>query len=276
MIKTFYAPADLRRHPLSAAWQDMAANDRADLVRDVQERGVVEPIVIHDGMVLDGWHRYTASGAGKGQPCPAVNYAGDDPAGFVIARNALRRQMSATERAKAVVRCREWVKPSGEKPKPGEATNKELAAEARASVGTVQRAKREIREERGETPKAPAKKKAAKKVAKKAAAKPAPTPSPDAIRAAAQAERIREAEEEAADQKARAEMLKDQLSGDPAVVEQKWNAARAEVKTLRASLASEQQKCKDLRRERTNLKRELRQAQKRIAELEKAAAAAKE
>lgn len=48
------------RHPLSAAWPDMAREDFDALVASIEAHGLREPITLMDGKVLDGWHRYQA------------------------------------------------------------------------------------------------------------------------------------------------------------------------------------------------------------------------
>lgn len=124
-------------------------------LRDVEAFGVLEPIWIYEGKVLDGWHRYQAS-LKVDRQCPTRAYDGNDPAGFVISRNIERRHISESERAKSVAMIRKWKqdgRPAGRSDNPDRPrTNKEMAAEAGTSEAMIRRAKREIRVERGELP----------------------------------------------------------------------------------------------------------------------------
>lgn len=153
---------ELKRHPLSEFWPDMRRDDLVELIEDVRANGVIEPIVMLDGKILDGWHRYLASQE-AGRECPAVEYEGDDPAAYVVSRNKMRRWASRKDLVKAVLQCVGWrkagrqakaeAKPeaTGEEPAPAkEMTLSEVAKDVGVSVPTVSRARREIREERGE------------------------------------------------------------------------------------------------------------------------------
>lgn len=65
---------------------------------DVQERGIIFPVTLFEGKVLDGWHRYRAAHR-TGKPFNTVEYKGSDPAGYVAACNVLRRKLSSLQRA---------------------------------------------------------------------------------------------------------------------------------------------------------------------------------
>lgn len=57
-----------------------------------------EPIVLLDGKILDGRNRYWAAQRAGVDPVVA-QYEGDDPLGFVIAKNLRRRHLSSSQRA---------------------------------------------------------------------------------------------------------------------------------------------------------------------------------
>jgi site-specific DNA-methyltransferase (adenine-specific) len=57
-----------------------------------------QEIVLLGGSILDGVHRYTAA-RDLGIDPPTVDYDGDDPEGYVLARNADRRDLNETQRA---------------------------------------------------------------------------------------------------------------------------------------------------------------------------------
>ena len=48
------------QHPLSAAFPAMSDEDFQALKDDIEVNGQREPVMIFEGMVLDGWHRYRA------------------------------------------------------------------------------------------------------------------------------------------------------------------------------------------------------------------------
>lgn len=134
----------LKRHPLSAAFPDMPADEFAALVEDIRQNGLLQPVVTHDGMVLDGWHRYRASIEAGVEPS-FEPYDGPDPVSFVLSLNMHRRHLTGSQRAAAVVACHAWAKP-GNQPKPeaasGLATEADMAEEAGVSDRTIRHAKR--------------------------------------------------------------------------------------------------------------------------------------
>ena len=139
--------SEMERHPLSAVWGDMPQEQFAELVADVKEHGVLYPVAILDGQVLDGWHRYRAANEAGGD-CPAEEFDGGDPAAYVIRNNALRRNLTASQRAAIIIKCREWRdrgRPEAKK-KIGNVADlpkseSDMAAEAGTSVRTVHDAK---------------------------------------------------------------------------------------------------------------------------------------
>jgi ParB-like chromosome segregation protein Spo0J len=65
---------------------------------DVESRGLIYPITIFEGKVLDGWHRYRACHR-TGTALKTIEYKGDDPAGYIAACNIHRRRLSSLQRA---------------------------------------------------------------------------------------------------------------------------------------------------------------------------------
>lgn len=91
---------DLAQHPLGQAVPAMSDDEFAELVDSITTRGFMpeSPIVLHEGMILDGWHRYRACSEAGVDPIFA-DYAGENPAEFVIALNVDRRHLSDDQRA---------------------------------------------------------------------------------------------------------------------------------------------------------------------------------
>ena len=139
----------LERHPLSALWGDMPEEDFTEMRDSVREHGLHFPIILlYEGKVLDGWHRYRAANM-AGRDYSTAEYKGGDPASFVIARNAHRRHLTAGQRAACVVACHEWARSGvdtgrlkgGAPGAPPHATVAEMAAKADVSERTIQQAK---------------------------------------------------------------------------------------------------------------------------------------
>ena len=157
------------RHPLSQLWPDMPLGEFQDLVESISENGLLEPIVLYEGMVLDGWHRYQACKAAVVEP-EYVSYAGDAPERYVVACNAHRRHLSPGDRADIVVTVMGWRKPGrapqngvesaspvehAEGEEPPVATTQEMAEAAGVSPATIERAKARKREELDPNPPEP-------------------------------------------------------------------------------------------------------------------------
>ena len=87
----------LQSHPAAEIFPLMSADDLRDLIQDIQENGLIEPIVMLDGMILDGRHRYTAC-EGAGVEPRFVEFEGDDPVAFVMSKNRMRRDLTTTQR----------------------------------------------------------------------------------------------------------------------------------------------------------------------------------
>ena len=166
----------LEQHPLSAAWPAMGDSEWQEFLDDVKANGIREPILLHEGQILDGWHRYRASQE-LGRTCPMDQWDPSlDPVALVISRNAARRNITAKEKAKAVLICRGYRKhgerdsrvaivatldnsiPGNEQSRsyPKQAPKLEdLAREAGVSERTVRTAQRELEQDKPEPPREP-------------------------------------------------------------------------------------------------------------------------
>jgi len=92
----------LNLHPACELIPEMNAEDYAALLASVKARGVREPVVLKDGLIVDGRHRARAAEEARvGYPTvqwsPAVH--GDSVVDYVIDCNVNRRQLTTSQRA---------------------------------------------------------------------------------------------------------------------------------------------------------------------------------
>ncbi|MBV5295403.1 MAG: hypothetical protein JZU58_23955 [Curvibacter lanceolatus] len=101
------------QHPLSAAFPAMAVEDFQALKDSIANIGVLNAITLLDGMVLDGWHRYSAA-AELGMACPEMGLdPATDPRDFVLAQNKARRHVTQAQLALATTAVYDW-RPHGD------------------------------------------------------------------------------------------------------------------------------------------------------------------
>ena len=100
------------QHPLSSAFPAMSADDYQSLKDSIDNIGVQNPITLFEGMVIDGWHRYSAAND-LGMDCPSVELGDVDPRDFVLAQNKARRHVTQAQLGMAVTAVYAW-KPHGD------------------------------------------------------------------------------------------------------------------------------------------------------------------
>lgn len=78
----------------------MSEAEKANLIRSMQDDGydATMPIVLHEGLILDGRNRYDAAQAAGVEPV-FTTYEGTDPLAFVIRHNLHRRNLNAGQLA---------------------------------------------------------------------------------------------------------------------------------------------------------------------------------
>lgn len=88
----------LEFHPIANCFPLIDGGEFDELVADIRANGVREPIILHEGMILDGRNRYRAS-AVAGVDCPMTDYRGENAVAFVVSLNLRRRHLSEGQRA---------------------------------------------------------------------------------------------------------------------------------------------------------------------------------
>lgn len=88
-------------HELSLAFPDMALDQYRRLADDIKAHGLHHPIVLFDGAILDGRHRYRACVEVGVEP-RFTTFDGTDPVAYVTSENAARRHLTPSQIAYAV------------------------------------------------------------------------------------------------------------------------------------------------------------------------------
>ena len=117
----------------------MPEDELQALAEDIKKHGQREPGILFEGMVLDGWHRYLACQRAD-TPFRFEEFDGDDPIAFVLSRNLVRRHLTASQRAAAVVAAHNWRPFGDQRGGVGKSTHA-LAKSAEVSEKTIKDAK---------------------------------------------------------------------------------------------------------------------------------------
>lgn len=131
-------------HPLANLFPLLDGQPYWDLVADIRDRGIREPIIMLEGKILDGRNRYLAARE-CGRPYPLVQYEGDDPAAYVISLNLKRRHLTESQRAMVATKLAKLPqgRPSGKSA--GLPTQTEMAEALNVSERSI-RSAREVSE----------------------------------------------------------------------------------------------------------------------------------
>jgi len=92
-------------HPLSDIFPMMSGEEFDALVEDIKRNGLLEPIWLYEGKILDGRNRYKACLEAGIEP-KFVEYKGDSPLAFIVSKNIKRRHLTATQRAVITLKLR--------------------------------------------------------------------------------------------------------------------------------------------------------------------------
>ena len=135
----------MERHPLSQIFHNSDDLHFDDLKKSLLEIGQQESIILsEDGKIVDGWRRWRAmrqltdEGHEIGAPFFETT---DDPHAAVFARHIAKRNLTAKERARAIVQMEKWRLEN--EPDSTPKTTRQLAKEADTSPSTIHAAKHE-------------------------------------------------------------------------------------------------------------------------------------
>jgi hypothetical protein len=143
-------------HPLASLFPELPPEELAELARDIKERGQLEPIVLHQGLILDGRNRYRACQiAGVKPQTEEFNSKATQrsPGQFVLSRNLKRRHLSLGQKAAIAL---EWSERAELNPEPeknkGRGRPKGTLTEAAKDIGVNKQRVFEVRQIRDANP----------------------------------------------------------------------------------------------------------------------------
>lgn len=96
-------------HPLCTLFPRLQGLDFDALCQDIKANGLREPIVLHDGMILDGGNRYRACMHVGVEP-EFREFEGGSIVAYVLSANLHRRHMTPGQQAAIVASAQDWAK----------------------------------------------------------------------------------------------------------------------------------------------------------------------
>ncbi|MCY3743602.1 MAG: ParB/RepB/Spo0J family partition protein [Candidatus Poribacteria bacterium] len=146
--REFIDSGTLERHELSSVFGDIPDSEFESLMASVKEDGFMDPIIrIHEGQILDGWHRYRAAlQLNLVRKLMFSNWNTEkegEAIAFVYARNLERRHYTPSQRAQIAVSINERFGWGGDRSKGSNEplkTQEELAKGAKVSKSSIKRA----------------------------------------------------------------------------------------------------------------------------------------
>ena len=85
-------------HPACKIFPPLGKVELAELASDIADNGLRNPIVMLNGKILDGRNRLAACKIAKVKP-RFVEFKGNDPIGWVVSQNLVRRHLTASQKA---------------------------------------------------------------------------------------------------------------------------------------------------------------------------------
>ncbi len=98
-------------HPLALLFPPLTPEKYAELVASIMDIGLLDPIIVWQGHIIDGLHRLRACKEAGVEPRYKVLDDDDDPVKYVIAKNGLRREMDESQRAVVAHELSRWSAP---------------------------------------------------------------------------------------------------------------------------------------------------------------------
>ena len=96
-------------HPLCTLFPRLPDAELRQLADDIAANGLQQPIVLHDGMILDGGNRYRACLLAGVEPV-FTTFAGASIVQFVLGANLHRRHLTPGQQAAIVAAAQDWAR----------------------------------------------------------------------------------------------------------------------------------------------------------------------
>src|SRR5438045_3859355 len=131
---------NLTFHPISTIFPLMEGSPFTELVADIKASGLLEPIVLCDGQILDGRNRWRACQEAD-VPVRTITFDGTDPLAFVISQNLHRRHLNDGQRSMISARLANMSEGRPKKTPPyGGVSQSQAAKLLNVSIKSVERA----------------------------------------------------------------------------------------------------------------------------------------
>ena len=103
----------LKRHRISSLFENMTPVDFRQFKENIEKHGFADPtILVHEGQVLEGWHRYKAAGQlgllDRLRFFLFEEYTDQEPLVFAASKNLHRRHLSKDQKVQIAVKITEW------------------------------------------------------------------------------------------------------------------------------------------------------------------------
>lgn len=134
--------AGLKVHPAANFFPLLEGEEFALLLSDIRKNKQLEPVVLHDGKILDGRNRARACAELK-LKLKTRTYKGKDPVGFVVSLNLARRHLTESQRAMAAAKIAEATH-GGDRRSSGKSAGR-TQKQAAQVLGTSERAVRQAK-----------------------------------------------------------------------------------------------------------------------------------
>lgn len=126
-------------HPIADIFPLLEGEAFDALCRDVEEKGLMEPIWLYDDKILDGRNRWRACQE-TGTETRYRQYEGTDPVGFVVSLNVQRRHLDESQRAMISARIATMERGDNQHAPIGACSQEEAAELLSVARRSVQRA----------------------------------------------------------------------------------------------------------------------------------------
>ncbi len=130
-------------HPLCTLFPRLTGNEFDLLKNDILQNGLREPIILHEGMILDGGNRYRAC-LDVGVTPEFIHFEGGNIVNYVISANLHRRHLTPGQQAAIVASAQNWTEaqPASRPEKAGHVTGLSTVADRMAQSGVSDKTQR--------------------------------------------------------------------------------------------------------------------------------------